>query len=188
MLRTYGNSHSSYIGFFVSWWLSLSRDHVALDPGPSYALPIKRGTNATRGHCDAVFCVNDTPVGILEVEGLRPSHAIQKVGRHFSSPREEFASLSFGIICLYGTRPRGKGPKKDFPRALSPELLAAVEQLSQKFPDKGVILIDLDKRYQRIKSGARAMSKMGYYCFQVSRIHARLLLGGRVVQQAEFPK
>jgi hypothetical protein len=187
LLRTYGNAHSSYIGFFVNWWLSLSPDHAVLDPGPSYALRIKRGTNASRGHCDSVFCVNDTPVGILEIEGLRPRHVIEKVGRHFESPRVEFAPLSFGIICLYSTRPRGRGPTRRFPPALPPELLADAKQLSQRFPDKGVILIDLDKRYQHIKSGARALSKNEYYCFQVSRIHRRLLLGGHEVDNAEFP-
>lgn len=112
MLRTYGNSHSSYIGSFVSWWLALSSDHAVLDPGPSYALPIKKDTGGKRGQCDAVFVADDSPVGVLEVEGLRPYHVIEKVGHHFKSPREGFARLTFGIICLYSTRPKGRGLKK----------------------------------------------------------------------------
>jgi hypothetical protein len=67
-LRTYGNNHATLIGLLVDWWVSGAPEHRwALESGPTngYAAP------GVRGQCDALFCCDHAPLGVLEVEGYR---------------------------------------------------------------------------------------------------------------------
>src|SRR6266704_2860222 len=99
--RTYGNDHSTLIGLLVDWWVSRDATNSVLEGGPS-CNPRRTGLMG-RGHCDALFCRNAKPVGVLEVEGCgnpkagdvekKAIETAKKLGRFFASADDNYSQL-----------------------------------------------------------------------------------------------
>lgn len=113
LIKTYGNNHSSIIGFFTNWWNNLDDRNWSLESGPS-----KKLSNLKTGHCDALFCSGESPIGILEVEGSRYDFTITKI-KEFLNSRQDYNSLEFGLLVLYGNTPFGTGSKRTFLKTIS---------------------------------------------------------------------
>jgi len=178
-VNTYGNDHSTLIGFLVRWWISGHKGRYwAVESGPSFGYH-KRGTKGG-GQCDAVLCRDEAAVGIVEVEGTRPVYTIEKVGKFFGSDYEDFRSLEFAIILIYAYMPVGQGDKRGFVPCATPEVLTAVRNVSAKYPTKDLVMITLEKTYSHPPPGIRCRTE--YYWGTPSHIRGVLFRGG---QEAE---
>jgi len=179
--RTYGNDHSTLIGLLVDWWINLSPENFALESGPGVGGGEK---GKGRGNCDAMFLEKGSPVGLLEVEGPNPSKwewCAEKVGFFF----KEFKSLQFAILLIYSYEPKGRGGNRkvkqiSFEDILSrPEVEKILEQL-----DKGIIVIILNKKFERNLSGIRARND--YYKCTPKAIEGALVVHGKKVGSENF--
>lgn len=102
--RTFGNSHNTLIGLIVDAWITAdSERHWALEAAP--ALGKHQGH---RHHSDAIFVCDTSPVGILEVEGLHPCHACDKLSWYITAYPE-----MFGLCVFYPIYPRGRAGGKE---------------------------------------------------------------------------
>jgi hypothetical protein len=170
--RTYGNTHATLTGLLVNWWVGLSpRSNWALEGG----LPVSQGAGKTAGRgakskgkrkattgaaaCDLVLCMRSEPVGVVKIEGTRPLVAIDKLGSVLANDREELRSLRFAVLVLHTYEAAGRGEKRALPPAASPAVMEQIGTLSTKFPDKPIVVILVDKKYERLKEGVRALNE-----------------------------
>ena len=182
-VNTYGNDHSTLIGLLVRWWISGHSGHYwAVEGGPSFGHH-KRGTPGG-GQCDAVLCRDEAAVGIVEVEGTRPVYTIEKVGKFFGSDYADLRPLEFAIILVYAYVPVGRGDKRGFLPCATPEVLAAVRNVSAKYPTKDVVLITLEKTYSRPPPGIRHRTE--FYWGTPSAIRGVLFRGGQESESQEY--
>ncbi len=96
--RTYGNNHSTLIGFVVSWWLNKGQENEVLDGGLSIPTTAMGGR---RGHCDAILLKDGLPRGVVEVEGTRYLPTVSKMIDFLN----HFQSIQFGVFLAYRTKP-----------------------------------------------------------------------------------
>jgi len=177
-LRTYGNHHSTLIGLLVDCWVSGDPERRwALESGPTNGY----AESGVRGQCDALFCFDHDPLGVLEVEGYRYQPTARKIGTFFDGQYKEFQPIRFGILLLYTYAVFGNGTQRAFPSAIVPEAFEEVRHVTERHPTKPIIIISLDKTYQRIREGIRAQNE--YYKGEPSRIQGFLYENGQEVEQ-----
>jgi len=153
--RTYGSSHSTWIGLFSDWWISLDpKSHSVLDGAPSHG-------KGRIGQGDQLFCDAEGPAGVSEVEGSDPLKKVRTIEQYFKTRREELGRIWFAVLFLYSYSPIGSGKNRQFPQAASPAVLRAVQGLSSRYRDRIVLVVALDKRFERIAEGVRSTSE--YY-------------------------
>jgi len=162
--RTYGNTHATLTGLLVNWWVGLSpRSNWVLEGGISASTNSKtKGKKkgpACAALCDVVLCLRSEPVGAVKVEGSKPLAAVEKLERILATDREEFRSLRFAVLVLHTYEAAGRGEKRGLPPAASPAVLSRVAELSGKFSDKRIIVISVDKKYERRKQGVRSLNE-----------------------------
>jgi hypothetical protein len=178
--KTFGNDHATLIGLLVDWWISLSpTTHTALEGGPSNGYSRK----GLRGQCDALFCGNGLPVGILEVEGYRYLYTAKKIKSFFAAQYEELKSLQFGILVLYTYEPTGRGKDRHLPSAADKDTLHEAESITKDYREKVFVVISLDKKYKRQYSGIRAKKGNEYYFGEPSKIQGFLFSRGRLLDK-----
>lgn len=178
--KTFGNDHATLIGLLVDWWISLSpTTHTALEGGPSNGYSRK----GMRGQCDALFCNNELPAGVLEVEGSRCLYTARKIGYFFAARNPEFKSLQFGILVLYAYEPAGRGKDRNFPLVEYTETLQEVQSIT-KDSDKTVAVVSIDKKYLPKRSGIRTLNE--YYFGEPSKIRGILFRNGRQLEEINF--
>jgi hypothetical protein len=173
--RTFGNAHSTMIGILVDWWTSgAPGSRWALDGGPS--LGYRARSVGGGGQCDALLCEHGDAVGVVEVEGTRILSTIDKIGRFFASDDPDFQSLRFAVCLLYAYTPQGRGPKRRFLPVMSGEAQQRLLTLSATCADKSVILVAIEKDYDRHQKGIRCRSE--YYYGTSCRITGTLFMNG----------
>ena len=183
-VRTYGSSHATLIGVLVHWWVRQNPTrHTVLDSGPSYGEP-HAGEEAERGLCDALFCADGLPVGVLEVEGSRPPETARKMGRFLEARYPELESLRFGILLLYAGRYVERGDNRRVVCHEQKSGLLAVQDITNRHRGKPVVVIILGKRYERVAAGIRRRSE--YYFGVPNHIKAILYQDGQQMQELEY--
>lgn len=169
--RTYGSSHATWIGLMVQWWVRLDpASHTVMDGAPSFG-------NGRKGLGDALFCLAEKPVGVLEIEGSEPEDKIWTIGQYFKSRRQELHSIRFGMLALYSYEPRGVGEAREFPPALSATAVDSASRLTRQFPGHSVIVIGLDRKFGR-HTGLRGTSD--YYSGTLAKVTGLWLQDGKV--------
>jgi hypothetical protein len=169
--RTYGNNHSTLIGLIVDWWINVNPKQTwALEAGPSYS--------------DAVLCLNENLVGVLEVEGSRYKVAITKIETFFEDKKTKIGPLSFGILLFYHA-PLGVITDSDFPSPYQLEFVEDIKKVSMHHTNKPIILITLEKKYDRTAKGIRANR---YYRAEPYEIGLRLYEAGSEVKYHRITK
>ena len=165
----------------MDWWISLSPDsHFALEGGPGNDV---RGQGA-RGQCDALFCADGQPAGVLEVEGTRYAYTVRKLRTFLSSPCGDLQTIRFGILLLYAYEPVGQGANRHCKEAATQEVIQQVESVSRACADKSAIVISLDKQYVRQDKGIRSRNE--YYFGEPSRVEGILFRGGQRADSRVF--
>lgn len=181
--KTYGNNHATLIGLLVEWWISLPFDnHCVIEGGPTNGYQQK----GVRGQCDALFCLGNDPVGILEVEGTRYRKTVEKIGKFFNAKYEELESLKFAINLFYTYEAYGKGKERKFPSAATNEAIEEIKNVTNEHPGKEFILITLDKKYERQTTGIRARNE--YYMGSPEHIEAYLFSKGKETEKISLGK
>lgn len=166
---TFGSSHATLIGLLSQWWIDLdAQHHTVLDGAPSHGYQ-----NA--GQADLLLCDAVQPVGVVEVEGTQPLSKVQCLASYFSSPRPELAKLEFGMLLVYAYEPKGVGAHRKYPLAERDDVVQSIRQVTTQHRQT-MILIAVDKKYERVPHGIRATS--GYYQGAVSRVEAALFQNG----------
>jgi hypothetical protein len=175
--NTYGNNHATLIGLLVDWWISLAPEtHRAIESGPSYG-HFKKGVGG--GMCDAIFCENSNAIGVLEVEGGRGELTIEKIGKFFASPLDDLKALGFAVAMFYPVTPKGRGLKRAMPPSLDAATLTMVTKVSRKHPGKPIIVVTLEKVYERQVEGIR--NRNDYYKSKLSSVQGFVYEGGKEV-------
>jgi hypothetical protein len=175
--RIFGNNHASLIGLFTHWWVSLSpQTRWVLESGPSYGYHTK---GIGGGMCDALLYDGEEALGVLEVEGTRGKYTAEKMGQFFNAEIEYYQSLSFGILVLYAYSPRGKGQERAYPQAQDEETIKQVIHVSSNYPNKAIIVVTMDKSYNRRNTGVRSRNE--YYWGELSKVMGVLYEQGREV-------
>ena len=173
--RTYGSDHATLIGLLVDWWISAQpNERWALESGPSYG-HVKGGKG--RGQCDALLCDGSGAVGLVEIEAYRGAYTARKIGKFFASRDPDLAALRFAILLLYAGSPVGHGTGRIFRPASDPSTIEAVERVSESIAKKPIILITVDKLFERELTGIRARND--YYRGTPSAIKAVRYLDGK---------
>jgi hypothetical protein len=179
-VRTYGNNHSTLIGLLVDWWLSLSAKNRVLEGGPTNGYHQK----GARGQCDALLCEGDNPIGVLEVEGTRHETTIKKVGKFFNAKRQEFRTVSFGIILFYAYEPVGTGRMRTFFKPFNSNAKKIVLSVSKEHPEKSIVVISLEKKYQQRHEGVRSWNP--YYKGEAEKIYGSVFINGKEIFKLSF--
>jgi hypothetical protein len=178
--RTFGNDHATLIGLLIAWWVSEDPStRWAIEGGPNF----KHG-QLDGGQCDALLCQGEHAVGVLEVEGSRLPYTIDKIGNFFTAEKDDLHSLEFAILLLYSCGAEGRGSMRRWQPVmdLKGEVENHIKNLSIKNPDKAIIVITLDKLYERQSVGIRALSE--YYWGKPTELHAKLWKAGHQVQKS----
>jgi len=173
--RTFGSSHATLIGLISSWWIGLSPNaHSVLDGAPSYG-------SGNAGWCDLMLCCDDKPLGVVEVEGTKPLGKICTLSAYFSSNRQEFASIWFGLLLVYAYGTKGKGAAKQYPPAETPEVIDAARMVSATYPAKALAIVALDKIVDVELSAVRRVSP--YYAGSCNRVTASVFMKGKKIER-----
>lgn len=181
--QTFGNDHATLIGLLVSWWVSGDpSSRWAVEGGPSYGY--RKREQGGGGQCDALFCQDQVAVGVLEVEGTRPDYTAAKLGKFFAAEYDDLRSLEFAVLLLYAYQPTGLRENRHLPPALDAKTTKQVQAVSTRYPAKAIILITLEKLYERQASGIRARSE--YYWGRPTDIGASLWVAGQRVREAQI--
>lgn len=176
--RTFGNAHSTLVGMLVDWWISLSRErHTAIESGPTNGY----SEQGKRGQCDALFCSDGVPRGVLEVEGTRLIETAKKIGYFFDAKRPYLEGLEFAVYLVYAYNPMGIGGERQFPPAITNEVLATLREVSRTHSEKSIALVGLDKCLDRCRTGVRALNE--WYMGTPTHIHGLLFKNGELVDQ-----
>lgn len=195
--RTYGNTHATLTGLLVNWWVGLSpRSNWALEGGLSLGKSAPKGAKGTAKSkgarkapagaalCDAVLCMRTEPVGAVKIEGSKPLVALDKLESILATDREELSSLRFALLVLHTYEAAGRGEKRALPPAASPAVLEKVARVSEKFPDKPIIVILVDKKYERLQKGVRALNE--HYWGTPDSIQGILFEGGEELMRRPY--
>jgi hypothetical protein len=178
LTRVFGNSHATYIGLIVHWWIKQNViRNTALESGPTFAYHA-RGTGSG-GQCDAVLCTDGQALGVVEVEGTRISYTIQKIGSYFGTSSPYLQSLQFAILALYSYHPTGKGVQRTFIPIATEEERFAIQSLTTQYPNKSIIMIAITKEYKRQRGNIRQQSE--YYLGNTVQISGVLFKHGVAV-------
>ncbi len=176
--RVYGNDHATLIGLLVSWWVGQAPTHRwAIEGGPTNGY---RGSGK-RGQCDALLCENESPVGVLEVEGSRFDFTIKKISRLFDGKYAEIRTFQFAILLLYTYEARGRGKDRGYDRVGSDEILQSVARVSKEHRAKSIVVVTLDKTFEREVAPIRRRNE--YYRGAPSHIEGRLFVEGRLAEK-----
>jgi len=180
--NTYGSFHSTIIGLLSQWWVSLMpKEHRVMESGPTFG----HGTrNNPCGKCDAAFCQGNTAVGILEVEAARVLYTIEKIGSFFSSQLDDLNTLKFAILALYPSIPTGRGDRRVAPSVPDEQAQNALKELSCDHKDKTIIVVALNKVYEREVEGIR--SRNDYYRCRLDRVDAYCYRRGDLSAQTQL--
>ena len=175
-LRTYGNDHSTLIGLLVDWWIAGDPERRwALESGPTNGYTEK----GVRGQCDALFCFDRDPLGVLEVEGYRHQMTARKIGTFFDGLYKEIQPIRFGVFLLYSYRVFQSDPEQTFSKAFE-----EVRHITKCHPTKPIVIISLHKTYKQIREGIR--SRTEYYKKEPSKIEGFLYQNGGEVERITF--
>jgi hypothetical protein len=162
--RTYGNTQATLTGLLVNWWVGLSPvGNWALEGGIS----ARKGSGAKGGRkgptsaalCDLLLCMRSEPVGAVKVEGSKPLAAVAKLDSILATDLQELRSLRFALLAVHSYEASGRGENRALPPAASPDMLEAVREVSGKFPGKPIVVIAVERNYQRWKNGVRALNE-----------------------------
>ncbi len=178
--RVYGNDHSTLIGLIVRWWVSQCPERRwAMDGGAT----CRPQPKARPWHCDALLGEDNAPVGILEVEGAGPEHALERV-KLFLNPRQPedkrlLGPLRFAILVVYPTGPKGHKEQKHFPSAFGGKLDEKLRRLSKQLRGRQVVVVAIEKGYEHELTDVRGRTE--YHRGSANHVSGRLYQGGRVV-------
>lgn len=171
--KTFGNNHATLIGLLVQWWIRLSPEtHTVMESGPATGYKEK----GKRGQCDALFCANNSAVGVLEVEGMRPIETARKIGYFFDGKYTEIQTIAFGILLVYPCVPTGRGVNRHFPPAITGSVVNIIREVSLGHQQQQIVLLGLDKRFERCRTDIR--SRNPYYQGVPSGISGQLWQNG----------
>ena len=180
-IRIYGNHHSTLIGLLTQWWVQSSPDrHSAVEAGPTNGY---RETGK-RGQCDAMFCLDESPIGVLEVEGTRLIETARKIGYFFDARYPELSTLEFAILLVYAYEPTGIGTNRNFLPAVSVNLSEVVAEITRTHSTKSILLLGLNKQFERCHNGIR--SKNEYYMGTPTEISGQCWQAGKIVASRQF--
>ncbi|MBE3097811.1 MAG: hypothetical protein IMZ44_11890 [Planctomycetes bacterium] len=153
--RTFGNFHYTLIGLVVDAWVRVAPDrHWVLEAPPALR---KEGRHSR--YSDAILVRDSCPAGIVEVEGVNPLAACEKMGGYL----KEGPSL-FGLCLFYAYHPRGQKGHKQFLFVPPNSQDQAVTSIVEKAKDIGratsgpLVLVFIDKMYQ-IPESCKGRSK-----------------------------
>lgn len=178
--NTYGNNHATLIGLLVDWWISLAPErHRAMEGGPSYGY-FKKGVGG--GMCDAIFCENLDAIGVLEVEGTRRGHTIEKIGGFFDSRLADLKALKFAVAVFYPVSPTGRGRERTMPPPQDAAAVAMITEVSGEYPGRPIVVIALGKAYERQVEGIR--NRNDYYKSTLISVEGLVYEGGKEVARS----
>lgn len=181
-LRTFGNPHKTLVGLLVQWWIAGdSRNRSALDSGPAFGY---RPRNEGGGTCDAILVERDNAKGIVEVEGSKYESTIKKMGNYFKAECQEYKSLDFGIFLAYPIAPEGRGKNRKIKPLPLSQFFECAKDVTERYPDKELAIILLEKEYERVNSGIRFRSE--YYWCSPSKVWGVLIRNGKEVDRRTF--
>lgn len=173
--RSYGNTHSSFIGLLTSWWVTLSPESHWFASSATFG---RRPNNVGGGQCDALLGEGDDLVGIVEVEGTRGGSTVEKIGNYFAAELSHYKDLKFAILFIYAYEVKGRGDFKAIAKAYSPEIREGICKVSKAYPDKSLIVITLDKELEKSLKGFRTHN-LKYFAGRTSLIKGYLYNGGQ---------
>ncbi len=177
VFRTYGCSHSTLVGLLVDWWISQAPgNRWALEGGPSFGF-FSKGIGG--GICDAVLGEGDTSRGVCEVEGSRYEDTLRKIGSFFSSDLRDLQTLEFGVFLAYPTSPEGRGAARHMRAVPAGALLELGKEVTRANPGKSLVILALEKEWERQCPGPRARND--YYRATPTQVRGWLLLNGDVL-------
>ncbi len=179
--RTYGSDHATLIGLTVSWWNGEADSHCVLDEGPGIGW---RPNGRASARCDALLCKDSCPVAVVEVEGTRYCYTLEKIKHLFDSNDPAFRSVKVAILVAYANKAVGRGHDRQILPVPSESLVKMSRDITGQRPGKSIVLVAVDKRYERITEGIRAKSE--YYWGTVSRIEGCKIAGGQIVAERRF--
>jgi hypothetical protein len=185
--RSHGNPEASLTGLLAAWWIGLAPKHnEVLEGGLAFT---RRETAPAKGRgsskkkcaaggpaCDLVLCLRGEPIGLVEVESSNPLAALDRLEQMLASEIPELASVRFAMAVLHAYHPSGKGAERGIASAWSPELAARAAELSGRFCGKNLVLLRLDKRYERLESGLRSLNEL--YWGTLDEVEGLLLRDG----------
>lgn len=186
--RTFGNDHSTLIGILVDWWIRLSHKNYALESGPSVGGG-KKGKG--RGNCDAMFLEKqlekEQPVGLLEVEGPKIGRwkwCAEKIRRFL----DEYKSLQFAILLTYSYAPKGRGVDRKVKQISFEDIFPCLEakKIWEQFTDKGIIVIILNKEFEKILNKDLIRARNDYYQCIPKTIEGTLVVNSKNVGREIF--
>ena len=174
--RVYGNTHDVLVGLLVNWWIISSPETRWATSGASFG---HRSKGIGGGICDSLFGEGKDVVAVLEVEGTRGKATAEKIGKYFAAELDEYQTLKFAILLLYAYKCKGQGIHRTIESAHDAETFEEVARVSALYPQKSIILITLDKKYERQKEGIRKHNE--YYFSSASLIKAFLFEQGKEI-------
>lgn len=175
LTRVFGNAHPSIIGLLTQWWLNLDPAHQVFDGAPTHG-------PGNAGRADALFCRELLPVGVLEVEGSYPKENIEKIGRYFTTRRQELRGITFGILVLYTYEVRGSGENRGFADPVDKTALKTARRVTALSLGREIIIVSLHKNFERHTSGIR--STRDYYRGTLTEVRALRIRRGELHGQA----
>jgi len=108
-------------------------------------------------------------VGVVEVEGSRDQHCIDKISGFF----KRFSKLEFGLLVIYPTEPKGRGSERRFQERAVGILEKVEDALKIQNGSKYIYLIEIKKRYEQGPSDDEVgilRKKNGYYRGTVNEV------------------
>jgi len=184
--KIYGNCHDTMIGYFVDWWLEndSSNNHFVIQNVPNLndisedfgsifkfdiikkELSISNETtippNKRKVACDALFCLDDKIVGLLEVEGTKPLYILNKIAEYFKRSKEnpdkndnnlqvDYSNLDFAIVLFYPTglvgKAKNKMPKKATHNVNKDSLIEVLNKIQKTLhKNQKLVLMEITKK------------------------------------------
>ncbi len=181
--HTFGNFHNTIIGLLVHAWINARKR--AADRKKRWVLegaPALVNHKGRQCYSDGIFVSDYEPVGIMEVEGLHPLSACDKMCEYLSSNPDWF-----GLCVFYPVYPRGRKAKRglhfikdcenDWARA---EILKKGEAIRSATGGM-LMMVFVEKEWQGEaldpNIGLRAQ-RAGYGRGRVTEISGHLIAGG----------
>jgi hypothetical protein len=108
---------------------------------------------------------------------------LKTLDRYFNVQRGPLRNTTFGMIVSYATGARGAGRNRHWRPAAPPPALDQAARLTATHPGRYVILVALEKRFDRRVSGLRASSNE-YYSGALEHVLAYAFRRGQCVDTA----
>jgi hypothetical protein len=176
--RTYGSGHSILVGLLTDWWFRISSTrHSVLDAAPACG-------KGSSGQANALFCKDDRPVGVLQLEGCGSPAGIRTLSLYLKSKKTELRTIQFGILLQSADEPAGRGQERRYPAAESPKIMAEIRKASAKHPATAIVVVTLDREFTRFTDGIRASSED--YAGTISKVGGILFHGGAEVRRRPY--